>query len=312
MYTPRVLSYDSPSKRRKANSGGVVIVTPSPRSVELPHMSKYAVARKLAGRAWNSKYGRTLRSRARAKGSRYLKRAGRRGLSRIKSRRGLIRRGMSHVGDTPGSHGCKHYFVALDTASSLLAPYTLHSQNLIVVPKQSADEEENRRDGKQIDVKGVSVKMQLENTDAAMPKVCNIALIIPKAENFADSGIPNAEFFRGDDKDRGIGMAQANSSHLHNTRPINSDLWHVLWRKRIRLPCYAGDAAVKGTFIRNFKKYIPINRQFRFVGETEHTSSADPYLVFWYDDMNRNAADTGGGNKVKRQQEIQIIFKDRQ
>lgn len=315
MYTPRVLAFDSPRKRQRTETG-YVVVTPSPRSVELRRktpMSKYTVVRKLAGRAWRSKYGKSLRSRARAKGSRYLKRAGRRGLKKFKSRRGLLARGMAKVGHPEGMEPNKHYPIAVDLATNNLNPYSILSQNLIVVPQQTAGApEQNRREGKQIDVKGIRYKSYFKNNDAAKAKVLHMAIIIPKAENYNETAIPAAEFFRNDDADRGIGLDVSNSSMIHNTRPINTDLYHVLWRKTIRLSIPSGEVEREGKHIRLFQKYIPINRQFRFVpsGGSEATSSNDPYFVTWYDDQIRNATVAGTAAAVARQQEIYLVFRD--
>lgn len=228
---------------------------------------------------------------------------------------------MKVVGDRPYSKICKVFQIVTDSASGPVnrSSRVLYSQNITArIPKQTTADEPNLRDQDVLEVKGVKIDYLFKATQTSC-KVFNMALIIPKDSVVLSVGIPTTGFFRGYGTSMEIDFQTPLTSHDMTNRPINSDRYDVLWRKKFVIShlqepdpnSNPHNIVPNNKFYKRISKYIPINRQFRNVGETE-THGRDPWLVYWCDDIGAPAGTAIADDQYEIEEIMRIFYNDHQ
>lgn len=168
--------------------------------------------------------------------------------------------------------------------------FTLHSKILTTIPKQTAAEEINYRNGQVVNISGFDINWVFTNMQADI-RIVNFAMIVPKHLALTDVAVPSERFFRGTGTVRELDFSNALGSNTLNNRAINTDLYDIIFRMKFMLGANTGDGQTMGKYQKYIKKYVKINRQFRF-GAEGFTAGDDPFLVWWCDSHNRNGGYT--------------------
>jgi len=218
---------------------------------------------------------------------------------------------MAKCGNDESSETRKLYALpALNNSiSNFTNQCTLISANLVQIPKQTTADEPNLRDNDQVNVAGVSMNWVLRNQLVGNNLIVHVAVVVPKGITSGTVTLSNAGFLKAVGTGRGIDVDINSSSQVLNTRPINTDLFDIVWRKKYWLAANTGDAGNEGKNIHYLKEWIPIKRQFRF-GADGTTSGTDPFLVWWCDVPFRDAAAGITGSALETLRETHIHYSD--
>lgn len=200
---------------------------------------------------------------------------------------------------------------AVNTNPLALATRTLYTRDLVNIPL-GANNEINTRQRSIVNVRGIKLYMNfLNQTNDVL--YCNVAVIVPRFNQSLAAADP-VDFFRGNGTERGTDFSTALTGLEFHKLPINGDKYHVLMHHRFQLASRGDLGAVSfsinngPTSYRTLSKYIKINRQIRFEGNTPVMGRVQ--LVYWFDDFNR----TGGGaietNVIRVAEHHITYFKD--
>lgn len=212
------------------------------------------------------KYIQSFRMRAQRK----------RQINRLRARRS--------IGKPVGYATAKRYGIQL-LEYAPRATKTLYSNVMINIPDGGGIDQRQRNI---VNFRGVKICMYFRNNHSTVPKLLNIAMVIPKNEDVGPN-IPVTDFFRGDGNSRAIDFeATLNFLDMH-CRNINADKYRVLFHTRVSVQQNSNTASA-GTF--KFMKYVPIKRQVEFEdGTLVSTPRKNVYLVYYFTDLN-NAVTT--------------------
>jgi len=213
-------------------------------------------------------------------------------------------------GDPVGSDSTKRW-QPVSTANLGRPSRTLLSADLVNIPL-GADNEINLRQRGMINCRGISLYMNMRNNqEDAM--YCNVAVVCPKFQQNLP-GISVADFFRGNGSDRGVDFSSSSLTGLQmHMLPINKDKFHILYHRRITLAPrgpVASDFSI-GNAMPNYytlKKYIKVNRQLRYDGNT--IVSGRIQLVYWFSDFDSVASSVPEDNAVTVSEHHLVYFRD--
>jgi hypothetical protein len=171
---------------------------------------------------------------------------------------------------------------------------TLYQANLTALAGNSTDVDIDGRNAALIHLNGISIDMEVTN-QSAIDLYFNWAMISPKGL----STNPNtSDFFRGHGSTRAIDFSATTLSSLDfHSRPINTDMYHVLTHRRHVIP-YEGSGYGSNTI--QDRKFQKIKRQIRFDNMTGTTSRTPIYLVYWFCHVNEDADNSGNGVEVEQ------------
>lgn len=249
-----------------------------------------------AGRAANIAY--THRAEA-AHAARTIKRAFKRYKARNSERKAHP---VNKIGATP-SVGTNKRHATVDGNVSLASTRLLYLNDILNVPQGS---ELNSRVRDIVNVKGFKLRMEIKSLlESGDFLLFNIALISPKSA----TTIGNTDFFRSSDNSRGQDFdVSLNSTEFHLSS-INTDKYHVLMHQRYKLGDSMNDKPVDHVII---NKYIPINRQFRYISTTPATEETNDrvFLVFWGDKSMTSAGAASITGAFQTQQRGILYFSE--
>lgn len=281
-------------------------------------MGKLAVIRKGTRKAWNSKYGQKFRKEYLPKLEAKARDALMDSIEKFKERRALrrtpqgssgYRSAIQSVGENVGHGVLKRFDVLSDNDIFNWNRFQLHSKILTTIPKQTAAEEINYRSGQVINISGFDIQWVFTNVTADI-RIVNIAMVVPKHLALTDIAIPPERFLRGSETVRELDFSGALGSNTLNNRAINTDLYDIIFRDKFMLGANSGDGQTTGKYQKYYKKWVKINRQFRY-GAEGYTQGDDPFLVWWCDSHNRTGGQTQDpqlGINIDRS--IVVFFRD--
>lgn len=165
----------------------------------------------------------------------------------------------------------------------------LESYGLLDLAKGSGIDDRERNI---VNFRGVNICMEIENTFNTIggrPLYFNMAVISPKALA-APTSIPNADFFRNSGAlNRSIDFGNSLSASEFNCLPINTDLYDVVKRKRIRVGPFSSN---EGANCQTLMMYVPVNRQIRYEDATSTPVGKNLFLVYWIDFLGNPSSAT--------------------
>lgn len=226
------------------------------------------------------------------------------------------RRARRRIGYAIGTSDSKTK-VIYNQGSTGLAPRVLQVHILDTIGGISATNDRSDRQTNAISLSGYSIGLEVNNI-REKPIYFHWAVISPKGAQ--GTTVPNSEFFRGWDAQRGHDFDDAALSALERfNNPINSDRYNVIWHSKMRL---AGVNDATGTTATGFasslasyktiKQWVPIRRQLRF----ESPSAQRPvevgiYLIYWCDVFGAPAAPWGADlDAVQVAMTARVSFRD--
>jgi hypothetical protein len=214
------------------------------------------------------------------------------------------------IGDRIGTSDCKRVTTVDSTGS--YDSRVLYTQNILAISKGTGIDERQRDIA---DLKGIKFTWALRalpNENDVKPWYAHIALVSNKEGHNSPTII---DWFRGTGGTRMINFS-ANLSGMDNyTRQINTDLYDVIFHKKIALAPHEGtscnDWAPGGTKSYKWvKKYIKINRQLRWDESTTIPGNANLYLVYWVDSFDTPALYGSDTGVLGIQNRTELYFRD--
>ncbi|AKV62288.1 putative capsid protein [Gammarus sp. amphipod associated circular virus] len=203
-----------------------------------------------------------------------------------RQKRGLDK---TRIGATPGSRApCKRITKINQTTAQ-----GQNDRELYVYPELTAIPKGDAINNRQRDVCTiVGFRINWEMTvDTRNAMYWNMAIVCPKpkARDLAfqtGDNVSTEQFFRGDNQQRGEDFSLSLTSQEMHYKTINSDLYNVLWRKKMlingSLPLsneeQIAQNASSGKNYRIGQKYIKLNRQMMF---EDNQSNYPIYLLTW-------------------------------
>lgn len=196
---------------------------------------------------------------------------------------------------------------------------TVRAYDLVVC---SRGQEINERERAMIYVRGVSIKGIFSNVGTAgVYTWAHVAVIAVKDGLPLTGGVDLTsigDFYRGFGTSRTQdfdGTGTGNTNLELATLPLNTDRFHVLWKKSIYLgPPSGSSTGASGALVstRHIRKYIRINRQFRFEDDSAASSTNLPtqrvQLIYWFTSPNIvKGAPVGSVNAAWR---TQLYFRE--
>lgn len=147
----------------------------------------------------------------------------------------------------------------------------------------SATEDINDRTRDVVNLRGFKLCVEVSNKLTA-PLYFNYAVVHNKEDN--DAAPTTVDWFRGFETTRSIDFSTSLSANKFHCFPINTDKYHVLLHKRMRLnsvtPTTYSEAS--GRSYANISKYIKINRQLRWKNSTAtKPETGNIWVVYWAD-----------------------------
>lgn len=237
------------------------------------------------------RYGRRRRYRRRSKKARFSRRA---------------------IGKPIGSATCKRRNVSNTFANE--ATRNLGQFQLVQIPQQ-VDHEIDRRERDICQLRGFKMCLSVKSKDAFNPHWFHYAVVIPKAGRTASA----TQFFKGNGPDRDIDFSLALNGLEFNCLPINTDLYTILWHKRIFLTPQTtsqggGNEYMfrKGSNFKYIRKYMKINRQIRFGSDAGTTTpiADNPLLIWWGARHDGGSGDASTANLFDLTFYITTYFRD--
>jgi len=174
-----------------------------------------------------------------------------------------------------------HNITASSQATRVLA--TQQVTNLA----RSPDNAINQRQRDMINLLGFDLVMEIRNL-RTIPCQFRMAVISPKVSKI----VPSIDFFEGSEGARGRDFSTTLNSMSFFDRPINPDLYNVLYTRKFTIGAKAGGTLYNGTLenVFRFTKYVKVNRQIRYEGDAVGDCVNPIFVVYWIDDY-QNAAD---------------------
>ncbi len=212
-------------------------------------------------------------------------------------------------GSDVGSDTTKRY-QPVSASPTPRATRVLNSQDLVNIPL-GANNEINLRQRGIVNCRGISLYMNMRNNqDDAM--YCNIAVVCPKYDQ-SNPAVPITDFFRGNGAERGQNFSTGLSGIQMHMLPINRDLYHVLYHRRLVLAPrgpVASDFSIGNALAnyRTIRKYIKVNRQLRYEGP--NIVSGRIQLVYWFSDFDSANLDPSETGAVTVAEHHVVYFKD--
>lgn len=250
-----------------------------------PAAKRYRAAYMAANYAW-----RNRRNIYRA--GKRIQRAWRRYRSKKRSRFST-----RNVGEPIGSVGAKK-FNCVDNTTGTFATRTLHTTNLTAIPPATSNtDNRDSRERTIVNLRGFKLCMHVRNAQNNQVLLLNLAILAPKVTSAA---VGTSDFFRGVGNTRSLDFNPTNLSALDfHCRPVNTDLYTILWHKRIKINPATDSATIqlasKASFVA-LHKYIKVKRQLRFedISNTNGPVDGNIFFVHWAD----NALNTTGAAPV--------------
>ena len=227
----------------------------------------------------------------------------------------------SRVGLPRGKTRPKSHVTYTQQVGSLVPQSTLKSVEINAIDR-STDDRQTTRQGNEIDVSGVRI-MTYSRNPIALPiylkmYVCTYigqdSLTNPK-DQLSDP-VPTDNFYRGKGNARAAnfnGVSRSGFSRYQHD--INTDSWAVLWGTTLWLNPTEQSGVVydseRGTNWKILQKYIPIKRRVTYDDDSPTTvpTNGRLFLVWFWDTMQRSAAETTGSN-MELGIETEVYFHD--
>jgi len=188
---------------------------------------------------------------------------------------------------------------------------TIYNANLAFIPRQTASDEINLREGNRVNIVGVGVKFNIRAiTLIATPTYFNIAIVIPRAS----SVVTGVEFFRDWGTSRYLDFASGLSAQLFN-RPINNDKYEVIMRKTVLINSQDDSGTSNNELpntpsMKDISFYTKINRAFTFRDSTGYPVEAVPMLIWWCDALGAAAGSSSVVDKLAIHRTVRTLFVD--
>lgn len=273
-------------------------------------LGEYAYANrhylKRQGRIASRMYRRYNRGKRRAPSRRGTRFGGRRLTSRKRRRPNP----MSKVGERRGTSTSKSTVLIQDATARALDTRTLYLQDLAKTQINSSTNRIKNRDTDVAFLKGVKFCWEVRN-GSTKPMYFNWAVVVPKALVSPS----NDDFFRGNDLERGqsFDALQLTGNDFH-CRPINADKYLVIKHMRMILGPTDGKTNInfntsKSNFM-NLNRYVKINRQFRYEGNSTAVEGRKPWLAYWFDEVDTPAGDAAKVGRILITESNVLYFKD--
>jgi len=281
---------------------------------------------KRAGKAFTSTSGQTVPGNTYVKGFKpnpnytYNSKSGRMAFTRRKYRTGARKqyrrrtwkKNYRTAGEKPNSIvPVKTYMQHADNDAVNVNTRTLYTTNLAFVPRQTAADEINLREGNRVNIVGVGVKFNIRAiTLIATPTYFNIAIVIPRASSF----VTGVEFFREWGTSRYLDFASGLSAQLFN-RPINNDKYEVIMRKTILINSQDDSGTSNNELpntpsMRDITFYTKINRAFTYRDSTGNAVEAVPILIYWCDAVGAAAGSASVVDKLAIHKTVRTVYND--
>lgn len=284
-------------------------------------MGKLAVIKKATRAAWKSPLGTRIKTEYLPKleatardalmksirdfgGARGRRRARRRQLTTLTGKAAAV----LSIGENIGYGTLKRHAIQSDNQTFGYNAAQMYSKILTGIPRQTAAEEANMRDGSVIDFTGIRLQWTILNLTPSIITM-NIACIVPKHLALTDTSVPVEEFFRGEGTGRSLNFSTDLSSCVLRDRAINIDLYDIIGRWKLNFHANAGDGQSRGGNVKRFMKYIPIRRQIRYTADGK-TAGDDPFMVWWWDKVDRTGGVLPSTGGVSMEQNTTVFFKD--
>ena len=235
-----------------------------------------------------------------------IKRAWKKRRNSNKNKRKRLNNSTWRFGDHPGT---KHNQTAQTAfvSNAFRSSRTIYSGDLIDITK-AVDHELNRRNYETVHIKGIKVTLSVVNRNTS-PLYFNYAVIVPKFDQ-STATVPTGDFFRSNANGRGLDFSNSLSSLEFHYQPINTDLYHVLTHKRMKLgplePTLYTDGST--TNYATFQKYIKVNRQIRY--ENNNPVNGRIIYVYWCDLLEADPSDTPTASAFTYNQYNVVYFSD--
>jgi len=169
------------------------------------------------------------------------------------------------------------------------------------------------RDTNRVELRGLRFLWYLRNLQTS-PTVFNLAIVAPKSNE--TTSLTNANFFRGT-FNRGTNLDRGTHNGLTLTyRSINTDLYSVLYRKRVWLNGVqaAGGLQINSGSMKMMKKYLPVKREIQFNNDADtDPSDGNVWMVWWFsipDSVVGQTTGDTGATVAQFSYQSWVFFKD--
>lgn len=215
------------------------------------------------------------------------------------------RKKLARVGMAPRDGTFRKNTVGLEQAS--LSDRTLQMSHISNLDAESTTQiGAEFRDRGIVYFKGFKLRMEVKNKDTANDQYVNIAVI---AHVNRTATIGPTDFFRGNGGQRGKNFDTDMNSIDMYSRPLNKDIFAIVWRKKFIL---GREGSTTRPSSRTVQKWLPIMKQIRYDDDDgSPTTPNEPfYLAYWLTPAGAPSGQAAGTDKYSTNWVIDRYFKN--